>query len=124
MKYTKRKNRTKFAKALQSYRGFFDLSQDDLASSLEGCTSKTVSAWERGVREPDFGTLVDLAAFFQTTTDRILGRDVEESLDPSPVLEQGALIRVGRVRRFSEAQYDSYVKILEEFLETNPSKGK
>lgn len=126
MKNSKRKNRTNFGSSLQSYRLFFDISQDDLAGALKGeCTAKTISAWERGTREPDFGTLVDLAAFFQTTTDCILGREGEKVLNLSQFLGRGVMMRVGRVRPFPESQYTSFVKILKGFLkDPGPSKGK
>jgi DNA-binding XRE family transcriptional regulator len=113
-----------FGESLQSYRCFFELSQDELGSALkELIAARTISAWERGKREPDLTTLVDLAAFLQTTTDHLLGREINEELIASGNYE--ALVRVGRVRPFSEDQYKSYVKILRGFFgNQDPSKGK
>ena len=46
--------------------------QDTLAEDI-GVTKGTVSAWERGIRKPDFDTLEKLAGYFDVTIPYLLG---------------------------------------------------
>ena len=64
-----------------------NMSQQELASRLS-VGQTTISAWERGTREPDHQSLSALADIFGVSTDYILGRD-ESALEailgkPSP----------------------------------------
>lgn len=63
------------------------MSQQDLAIRLS-VGQTTISAWERGTREPDYQSLSALADIFGVSTDYILGRE-ESALEailgkPSP----------------------------------------
>lgn len=63
------------------------MSQQDLAARLS-VGQTTISAWERGTREPDYQSLSALADIFGVSTDYILGRE-ESALEailgkPSP----------------------------------------
>lgn len=49
-----------------------NLTQAELADRLH-FTYQAVSNWERGISEPDLGTLSRLAAYFGVTTDELLG---------------------------------------------------
>ena len=48
------------------------LSQADLAKAMS-VNQRTISNWEKAVRQPDFETLAMLAEFFQVSTDYLLG---------------------------------------------------
>ena len=59
-------------KELRMNRG---LSQRELAIIFKVSTG-TVGNWEVGTREPDFNTLVNLAEYFNVSTDYLLGASV------------------------------------------------
>ena len=48
------------------------ISQKNLGKKL-GYSNQTVSFWESGQREPSLDAVVQLAAFFKTSTDYLLG---------------------------------------------------
>lgn len=54
-----------------------ELTQEDVASAVK-ITAAALSNYERGLRDPDTGTVKRLAEFFQVTTDYLLG------LSPDP----------------------------------------
>lgn len=58
--------------------------QEDMAKLL-GITRPAYTAYETGRRQPDYGTLINLADYFNTTLDYLLGR----TDDPSPLNENG-----------------------------------
>jgi len=49
------------------------VNQDELATFL-GISRATLSDYERGKTEPNFSTLIQIAKFFGTTTDELLGQ--------------------------------------------------
>ena len=58
------------------------ISQKKLAE-LMGVAQTTVSAWERGTREPDFETVIKLCRIFKTTLDIMLDTNTEFNIDDS-----------------------------------------
>jgi transcriptional regulator with XRE-family HTH domain len=48
------------------------LNQEDLAKALN-VAQVTISAWETGIREPDFEMLKKISAYFNVSTDYLLG---------------------------------------------------
>lgn len=62
-----------FGKRIRSLRKALDLSQKDVSEKI-GCSSKVLSNYELGKREPDFETIVKLCDFFNVTADYLLGR--------------------------------------------------
>ena len=48
------------------------LSQKDLATQFH-VAQNTISGWEKGIRDPDTDTVAALAAFFDVSTDYLLG---------------------------------------------------
>lgn len=50
------------------------ISQRELGSKLGYC-NQTISFWESGSREPDLDSLVQIAKYFQVSTDFLLGAD-------------------------------------------------
>ena len=63
-----------FNERIKELREELGLSQCDLAIKINR-SNTTVSAWECGRTEPDFGTLIKLADEFNVTTDYLLGRE-------------------------------------------------
>ena len=68
------------------------ISQKDLAEQFH-VAQTTVSGWEKGVRDPDTSTVALLAAFFDVSTDYLLGKsDIKkapsaEALSTTPEAE-------------------------------------
>jgi len=62
----------KFSERVKELRDDRELSQGDLALEFK-VTRQTVSAWEKGIQETDFDTLIKLAEFFKVSSDYILG---------------------------------------------------
>lgn len=61
-----------FGENLKTLRIARSLSQKDLAEEL-GFSFQNISKWERNESLPDIGTLIEIAKFFSTTTDALLG---------------------------------------------------
>ncbi|MEN2765795.1 helix-turn-helix domain-containing protein [Ornithinibacillus xuwenensis] len=62
-----------FSSRLTSLRKNRGLSRDDLAEKL-GVSYSTISKYESGSREPDFGTLQKISDIFDVTTDYLIGK--------------------------------------------------
>ena len=61
-----------FSKNLKELRIEKGLSQQELAQILN-VTQSTVAKWESGDREPNFSILIQVAKFFEVSTDTLLG---------------------------------------------------
>ena len=66
-----------FGENLKALRNSRSVSQKDLAQEL-GFSFQNVSKWERNESLPDIETLIEIARFFSTTTDALLGFTPEE----------------------------------------------
>ena len=62
----------KFAERLRQERIRNGYNQAYIAKYMN-VSQVSVSNWERGLKEPDFQTLIDLARLFNRTTDYMLG---------------------------------------------------
>ena len=62
----------KFSRRLKELRLENKLKQSELANVLS-VDQRSISNWEKGVRQPDFETLEKIAKFFNVTTDYLLG---------------------------------------------------
>lgn len=62
-----------FGERLKSLRESRGMTQDDLADSL-GVSKQAVSQYERGVRRPDYDTLLAICDLFNVSVDYILGK--------------------------------------------------
>ena len=63
---------------IKYYRKTMDMTQEQLAEAM-GVTVGAVSKWESGTSTPDLYTLMGLADLFQTSTDVLLGFQLQEA---------------------------------------------
>ena len=63
----------KFAQRLKELRLDNSLTQAELANALS-VDQRTVSNWEKGIREPDFESLMKIARYFNVSADYLIGR--------------------------------------------------
>ncbi len=61
-----------FSERLRELRQQSKLLQKDLAKML-GYTQAYISAWERGLKEPDIKSILQLCKILQTSADYLLG---------------------------------------------------
>ncbi len=66
-----------FGENVKALRTARSMSQKDLAEKL-GFSFQNISKWERNESLPDIETLIAIAAFFETTTDSLLGYSREK----------------------------------------------
>ena len=62
----------KFAERLKELRMEKNLLQSELGKFLS-VDQRTISNWEKGIRQPDFETLAAIARFFDVSVDYLLG---------------------------------------------------
>jgi transcriptional regulator with XRE-family HTH domain len=62
----------KFANKLLELRLEKSLTQNQLAKKLN-VSDATINRYEKGLREPNFNLLIQIARFFDVTTDYLLG---------------------------------------------------
>lgn len=65
-----------FGKRLKELRLYKSLSQQEVANHFS-VSKMTISAWETDKQEPCIDDIVELARFFETTTDYLLGKNDE-----------------------------------------------
>ena len=97
-----------------------ELSQKDLALYFHVAQS-TVSSWEKGVRDPDTDTVASLAAFFDVSTDYLLGKtdirkpaghpsidddDIKFALFGTTDIDDASLEDIKAYARFKREQYN------------------
>ncbi|MCU7679061.1 helix-turn-helix domain-containing protein [Bacillus thuringiensis] len=74
-----------FGTRLHTLRKERKLRQEDMAKQL-GIARTTYAMYEQGNREPDYNTLIKLAAFFEVSIDYLLGtteiRQITDVQDP------------------------------------------
>lgn len=72
---------------LRELRGSKNLMQDQVAK-LINVDQTTISAYENGTRQPSYDVLVALADLYRVSTDYLLGRTCERTLDLSELSER------------------------------------
>lgn len=77
------------------------LSQLKLAEVL-GVSRSTIAMWETEASQPDNKALIDLANYFNTTVDYILGREYESALDNKVELDDLQFALYGEVKELSD----------------------
>ena len=61
-----------FGKRLKELRAENELRQSDLASRLS-VDQRTISNWEKGIREPNIDMIIKIAKLFDVSTDYLFG---------------------------------------------------
>ena len=107
-----------FGKNLAALRKSRGLSRKDLAKFLQ-VSEVTISSYERGLRQPNFETLVYLAEYFYVSVDELIGHfdtTREEYIIEQYRLENAIklLLNVGYIKRTSPIAYALYVRNDEE----------
>lgn len=88
----------KIAENIRAQRKRRNLTQEQLAEAM-GVTIGAVSKWEKGASVPDIGLIMELADFFETSVDVLLGYEWRQQ-SQSRAVEEIRLLR--RERRFAE----------------------
>ncbi|MCL5058769.1 MAG: helix-turn-helix transcriptional regulator [Actinobacteria bacterium] len=79
---------TDFSKRLKDLRKKKNISQEELGNSIN-LSKSTISLYESGKRQPDYGTLKEIAVFFDCSIDYLLGKT--EIQDPPETIIDNAL---------------------------------
>jgi len=90
-----------FGFRLKQLRQARSITQKELAKRL-GLTKSVISAYETDIRTPSFDTLLHIAAFFNVTTDYLLGVDHDMTLDISKLTEKDKEIILTLLERLKE----------------------
>lgn len=69
------------AKKLKELRIEMDLKQGQVAKRI-GVTSSAVSAYENGIRQPSFDSLIKLAYLYRVSSDYLLGISDRKAVEP------------------------------------------
>lgn len=88
----------KIAENIRTQRKMRSLTQEQLAEAM-GVTVGAVSKWEKGACVPDIGLIMELADFFETSVDVLLGYEWRQQ-SQNKAVEEIRLLR--RERRFPE----------------------
>ncbi len=120
----------RFSELLTDLRKEYNLSQMQLAEKI-GVSQSTIAKLEIGRNEATASTLTKLAAYFDVSTDYLLGLSDEyegtgKSAAPAPAalpLDESELLRNYRALSYSgKARAAAYVDLLREQEEASPSK--
>lgn len=90
-----------FGSRLKQLRQARSITQKELAKRL-GLTKSVISAYETDIRTPSFDTLLHIAAFFNVTTDYLLGAERDMTLDISKLTETDKEIILTLLERLKE----------------------
>ena len=85
------------ADRIKDLRGLHNLTQSDVAKSLE-VTRSSVNAWEMGISTPSTKCIVQLARLFGVSTDYLLGMENNLTLDISGLDDESVKILAGMVQ--------------------------
>jgi transcriptional regulator with XRE-family HTH domain len=80
-----------------------ELSQTELGKRL-GLSKGVISAYEMGSRNPSYGVLIKIAAFFAVTTDFLLGVEANHGIAFSGLSESNAKLVMSLIYALQEKQ--------------------
>lgn len=101
-------------KNLRKLREIKGISQQKLADIL-GITQQSIYKYEKLKIEPDIGTLVVMADYFNTTVDYLIGHTPSTTSDePELTREEWALLR--SYRQLSESEKESIRMVIKNYL--------
>ena len=90
-------------KNLKSLRTEKGLSQQQLASVI-GISQQSINKYENHNVEPDISTLIDLADYFETTVDFLIGRNDTDSFDVTFELSKNEVNIIRGYRRLNKTE--------------------
>lgn len=95
-----------YADQIRMHRQRLGLSQGSLGKLL-GVSAVAVGKWERGISQPDIGTLSRMADIFSTTIDELCGRS------PQPEASSGSNIHVmtRAFRQLTQDEQEKYIAV-------------
>ena len=111
----------KFGERLKELRRQKKLSQTYMGKLL-GVTQSSYSLWEKGLREPSFSTVCELADFFDCSADYLLGRTdipnaylIEKEKLPVELADSGvkSVVKLGSAA-LSEEEVEAIRRLLAE----------
>ena len=77
-----------------------DLSQKDFSAAIN-ISPSAVGNYIHGLREPDYTTLKKIAAYFQVSTDFLLGTDLDVTHSP----EENELLQIYRILNKKQKEF-------------------
>ena len=105
-------------KNLRKLRLYKGISQQQLADIL-GMSQQSIHQYENHATEPDINTLMQLASFFGTTTDFLIGYTPQtDNLDSAEELDfsKEELLLVRNYRRLSRREQESIRLVIDNYL--------
>lgn len=76
---------------IRAFRNAFNFSQNDLAIKI-GVTRATISAYENNIRCPSNEILVSLSKIYHVSTDVLLGKDTNNTIDISKLSDKNKVL--------------------------------
>ena len=101
-----------FAKMLRRLIEKADVTQKQLAEEIN-ISPSTLANYVQGARSPDYETLMEIARYFNVTTDYLLGFQLDEADDT----QEMSLLQI--FRSLSPDQRDIYIEQGRAFIRTN-----
>ena len=92
-----------FGAKLKMLRTTKGLTQIELGKTL-GLTKSMISAYEMGSRYPSYSILIKIAAYFDVTTDFLLGADTKQGIDISGLSEANMKLVINLIYALREKQ--------------------
>ena len=106
----------KLGEMIRELLNLHDMTQKQLAENLS-LSPSALGNYIQGSREPDYGTLIRIADYFQVTTDFLLGR--RQVSDTSR--EEALLLHI--FRSLTREQQEFYLEQGQIFIRQNRKKG-
>lgn len=105
-------------KNLRKLRLMKGISQQQLANII-GTSQQSINQYENHATEPDIYTLTQLADFFGTTTDSLIGytpQTASQSPAEEPDFNKDEILLIRNFRRLSKREQESILMVMENYL--------
>lgn len=107
-------------KNLRALREGQHLSQQKLAKKI-GISQQRLHGYETGAYEPNIATLINLANFFETSVDYLVGNtNIKHKIEPvsSASLNANEKVLINKYRKLDQDARDSIIKVLDSLLDS------
>jgi len=108
-------------KNLKYLRNQYNLSQQKLADILH-ISQQSVYKYENGITTPDLETLMNMANYFETSVDYIIGNtEIPHKLEPltNTMLNNDEVMLITDYRKLSQSQRSVLKSLMFEFIKQN-----